>query len=285
MYHIECHKRIKRLVALFGYLNLWQRETDTTYRITFWKSFYMSFYLSYTLSIAAGFSNAVNRVDQTFTTTVLFIAFVSIVRLIYILRSKTEILVLLDNVCVYSFEDYQVFKMVDSKLTNFVNIVTCYATFLFVGLFLLIMSSVLSHVKRLPFNSAFPLDWENQTISYCIALGFLSYGMIVTAIGNLFNALHWYFMVNYCIKYELLSDELRNLNGAENENRRRLRKMDNIIGLIAAIRNHRHITGYLRCRFFIKAYIFNIITDRLKSMDGWEIAAHFFLFQTTTPQL
>lgn len=226
MYIIKAHNRIYQIVALLNFLNLWNNESETSYRVTFWKCFYLSFYISFTVSIGLGACNVEDTVDCTYSMAIFLVAFVATVRLIYILRTKTKIFTLLDSVCVYSTKYSHIFLKIDQKLTNFMKIITFLATFLIVALFFLIMSSAIT--RRLPFNVAFPLDWRQNGISYCITLGFITYGMIITAVGILFSSVVWYFMVNICIKYQVFSEELK--------------KTNDIVDLIGAVQNHRKIT-------------------------------------------
>lgn len=237
MYQIKIHNRIHQIIALFHYFNLWQKETQSSFREVFWKLFYISFYVHFLVSIGIGAVYAVNKEESIFLSEIFLTGSVITMKLIYILWKKKDILAFTEKLGIHMIEDCGTFDKVNNKLKNFMKFMSCYMCLIISSVPLVTMSSFVTNEKRLPLNVAFPMDWKHNELVYCVAFAYVTIGIIFSVVFNFLSNIIWYIMMNYCIKYEVLLHQLRNI-GNVNERNLEVKELTN------AYENHKFIHEY-----------------------------------------
>lgn len=252
MYTIQLHRRIDDLTVCFQFVGFWHRGDQPSTRETQLKLFYSIHFLLFSIALIAGACTTNNSDESIYLTAASTIALVVVVRLFYMIWKQQEIVELLHLIGVHSIDDQEQFILANERLNRFMKFavaVVC-ITFL-VTICTALGTSLLLCEKKLLFNIAFPFDWRKSDVVYWIEFLFIFTALIEACFSLFFVALTWYLLLNCAIKYEVLSQRLRDMGEIKSERSdgsiSETRKENLFVrDLISGIRTHQNINEYFR---------------------------------------
>lgn len=212
MYRIQLHYKIQLIILLFYKLGLWQRDRETTTKEKLLKWSCSIYFLSLIVSFFVGAFSKTTTEDIILLAVSAISAFVLWVKLNFVLWKETEILHLLNEVCVYTTSDREGFTIVTDKLQQITKFITafiwkcCSACF-----YSTVVSPFMGDRKALFFDIAFPLDHKNDEIAFWIALVYLGFAMVLAVIAMIFNVLMWYLLYSCALRFKLLERQIANI--------------------------------------------------------------------------
>lgn len=135
-----------------------------------------------------------------------------LIKLLYIIWKKKQILRLLRAIGVYSIEDQEEFLLVNHNLKILMKFVTVFLSLTYFASFrCLLILPFLASEKRLFPNIGFPLNWENNEVSYWVAFTFVFTEGTLSSLTILFSIIMWYLMFNCALKYEILGYQIKKM--------------------------------------------------------------------------
>lgn len=221
MFRIEIHENINRIIEFFYRMGFWHRSDEKM----FGKLFFSIYYTLFPITIVAGAVSSDNRVEaKVLLVESAMMATLLLMKLLYVIWRKPDILKLLHRICDYHINDGEAFKAVNDKL----NVFMAFATVLLCSVCLCAASisfivPFIGKERNLFFQIGFPLDWRNNELAYWVAFTFISTQMAFSAILVSFSIIIWYLMANCSWRYELLGlqvmrmGEMRNLQSVSLE--------------------------------------------------------------------
>lgn len=246
---IELHQEINKISYLFEKLGFWHQGDEATpreMRIKFAYSFYC---LLFPISLIVGAIGSENTDEMILTFETAILTAVTTIQIWYVIWKKKEILEFLHKICVYSISNKVVFEKVNDKLNRFMKImkVFMYITFYFGGSATVVLPFIRSE-RKLFLNLGLPFDYKNNEIAFWIALAFMFTETMMAVLSTLFTIIMWYLLLNCCLRYKVLGDELTNLDGETTVEGTKHRKgiSDSIYmkKLTEGIKSHRYIYEY-----------------------------------------
>lgn len=212
MFRIELHKYIAPITSIFYRAGFWHREDEPTVGEIRLKYFYSFYYFVFIISLIAGALRTADIDKLIFSIEFILIAIVVLVKLFYIIWRKNKTLQLLNRICCYSVDDDDTFAQVNDKLNFLMKFGAVYFSLMYLTAFC--MGAVIPFVgseRKLFFNIAFPLDWENDEFAYWIAFTFMFTQTIISTVGVSFSAIIWYLMTNCGLRYEVLGQQFKTI--------------------------------------------------------------------------
>lgn len=244
MYSHQVHGVINQIMELFYRLGLWHHGDEATVKETTTKLFYFIFYLLFPISLIAGAITSNNAGEPIFLLQAAVMFIVLAMKLFYIIWKKEQIIELLCQIDVFSFEDHIEYTLVSQKLKSFMKFVIVFFVNVCFGCgCAVVVVPFVGSEKKLFYNIAFPFDYKNNEIAFCLAFAFVFLEVIITMISILFSIIIWYLMFTASLMYNTLGIELKNIGAIrtvqETENNG---KQNTFFGdLIKLIESHQRI--------------------------------------------
>lgn len=291
MFEIQVQKVINLLISLFYRIGLWQRGDEATAWGTRLKIFYSIYYSLFPISLMAGALSSDNKDEFVFAVEVSLISTVLLVKILYIIWRKQQILDILCEICVFSVQDEDEFKLANDKMKRFVKIINFFCFLVILNLIgATFVIPFISSEKSFFFNFGFPFDWKNNEIAYWVVFTFNCTELILTACVCFFAAFIWYLIVNCALRYEILGCQIKKI-GIITTNERTVNKGKNreqekqklfLLNLVTAIESQKRIMKYSNLYLAVwcgklKLLIWNRLTEQLSSF-----LSPIFAFQTAT---
>lgn len=244
---VQIHKVIGLIISLFYLIGVWHRGDKPTVKEMRLKIFYCIYLLLLVISIVVGAIINVRRETTIFLSEISVGATVLWIKFCFLIWKQSQILDLLNRVCVFTIyhdDDYSFFKV---KLNGFMK---------FVFVFLIVVSvtgtsgsailSFLGNEKTLFLEIAFPLDYRNSELAFWIATFFIVTGFLLATIGVLFNVIIWYFLLICSLRYEVLGSEIKNMGRRSETRKGKMKEIqmqnDFLEDLEASVDSQIHIT-------------------------------------------
>ncbi|XP_037025628.1 odorant receptor 94a-like [Bradysia coprophila] len=212
MHCIKINKVIAQMICLFYLMGFWHRSDKPTARELRFKLFYCIYYSLFILSFMVGAIRS-EKMDST-----IFLTEVSVTALVYgaklgiLIWKQKQIIDLLNRVCQFSIRDDYGYVLFKDKLKGFITFLICFEIAVAVGAVLsVLVLPFFGSEKTLFFEIAFPLDWRNNDVAFCVVTVFIFIGIMVTIFVLLFTILIWYLLLNCSLRYEILGQELKNM--------------------------------------------------------------------------
>lgn len=213
MCNIQIHSGISRILNVFYLCGMWHNGNENVFRAFIRKSAFRLWSTSLAVSYASEAFQNPDISAAIYSGVCAVIASVLIVKLENILNKKKEINEFLRQLCVHNFSTNDAsFKQTEEKLNQFMKLVNIFLVLIALGIFSLLIAPIFTTEKNLPIYVWLPLSWKNTQIGYCISYVYLVSTMSYSMIPISFTAIIWYIMLNCSIKYELLENELRNID-------------------------------------------------------------------------
>ncbi|XP_037033155.1 putative odorant receptor 71a [Bradysia coprophila] len=211
MYPVQIHPKIEKLISFFYRIGVWSGENEETGRGTILKIFYSLYFSLAVISVISGAFLSDNKDETIFLTQISINCTVLLVKLVYLIWRKSDILELMHQVCTFYVDDREELTLVNDKLNNLLT----FSVFVFGSVNFAEFSSVVivpisAHNERqLFFNIGFPLDYKNSDLAYWLADLYLATGMIFVTIALFFSVIVWYLMANCGLRYKLLGQQIK----------------------------------------------------------------------------
>lgn len=127
MFRVKVHKHTERIFSLFYRMHIfWHREDEETMTERSFKLFYSIFYCLFPSSLIAGAFASDNKGEVVFLVESSIMSAVSLIRLLYIIWRKNEILDLINRICDYGVKDEQTFSQTNDKLNILMKFSTAF---------------------------------------------------------------------------------------------------------------------------------------------------------------
>lgn len=211
---IKTHALIYQIIALLKLLGIWHGEEDSQFKKLAKTIITVTVCMSFTMSLAFGAVLSDNRNEVIFLAAASIASALMNVKLTYVLWKKEEIMEFLNKISVYSLARRAQFDEINKKLNKFARLgyISIITLSLSILIFIVLSLPIFSTERRLPLNVAFPLDWKNSTLFYCLGYTFVLTGVIYAMVVTFFTIVYLYIMINCSVKYQVLANEFRNLN-------------------------------------------------------------------------
>lgn len=213
MLRIEIHKNINRIIRFFYRVGFWHRQDEKI----FGKLFFSLYYTLFPISIVAGaVSNDIQMEAKILLVESAMMATLLLMKLLYVIWRKREILELLNRICDYRVDNEETFTAVNDKI----NVFMAFATVLLCSVCLCAASisfivPFVGKERNLFFQIGFPLDWRNNEFGYWVAFTFISTQMAFSATLVSFSIIIWYLMANCSWRYEALGQQVQRMGQLE----------------------------------------------------------------------
>lgn len=213
MFQVTIHKSIDVITEFYYHIYLWHRDDRETVRQKICKLFYSLYYPLFPVSLIAGAVASDIKLDERILLIQSsMIASVLLIRLLYVIWKKQEIVAFLNRICIYDIDDRETFRSINDKIDGFIKFVTvlistiaiCAAAIAFVVPFL-------GTQKKLFFQIAFPLDWRNDEFAFWMAFTFISMEVSVSPFLISFSVIVWYLMANCSWRYKVLGQQMKRM--------------------------------------------------------------------------
>lgn len=287
MYNIERNTRINQIIGGFHRFFMWRNEKESTCLDITRKLLYLISYMTFPISLALGGFLSDDENEAIYLVAAAIPQAVGTVKLAYILWKKKEISAFIDDSSVHSIVNYDEFTQISNKLQNLMKFSSCFisANVMGIGTIIFLSLPVFTSENRLPVNIAFPLDWKNSLFAYWLAYAYFFFAATISMVIISFNAVLWYLMLNFSIKYQILGNELRKMGvGITANEKSKLSNSKNqtlfLQQLINKIATHQNIRGYYYetfCRNYTKLKFSIRTIDRFRS-----VFATLYFTQITT---
>ncbi len=212
MYKIELNQTLCRIVEIFYYMGIWDKDNKPTFP-KFLKNFFQALIIAlFAIFLATNALLCDDKNESIFVGQVVVLTTVILVKCLYLILKKQDILAFLyDPIMSHSTEDRKQHNQSHQKIDKFMKFTHFYLFMLIVPLILTIgiKLPIISSDKGLPMFISF--SWNNSEIIYWLAFVFVSLSMVLCVTINLLSILIWYIMLNYSIEYEHLGSKIRNL--------------------------------------------------------------------------
>lgn len=254
MFKIETNKRINEIITFFHRSGLWQKENVKVFRKVGSKLFYLFFSIFLIVAMFYGAILSDEWSDKIFLTSVALAGVVHLVKVIYLLWKKEQILAFIHEMTSHSIEDHNKFIDIKKKLKKFIDCVLIFVAGLFTGYACVFILSlpVFSSEKLLAVGIWFPLDWKNSNIAFWLANGTLYIFCLVTLLSALLSIIVWYLMLNCSIKYDMLAHQFRNIfeipkkvSEGVSERPVTVKEHNFLEKIISLINNHQNLQRYI----------------------------------------
>ncbi len=255
MHYIRIHDIINRIVSFYYRIGFWHRVQENAIkepRIV--KALYCIYHFLFTISLAVTAIKTEESDESVFLAETSIIAFVLSVKLWFLIWNQKRILELLNRICVYPIRYDDDLSFVNKKLKKFANFMFFASTAAYcTGVCEAIVAPFFGSRRTLFFKIAFPWDWRNNDIAYCVASLFLFTEVFLSITAASINIIIWYLMFNCSLRYQVLGSELKKIGNEIDE-----KKISNADGLRVAIYAHLQIRRYfhVKCEHSLPVFYF-----------------------------
>lgn len=211
MYTIEKPDTINRFIRAYYLLGFWTKDRNPFFKNGL-KIFHFTYYVFFVTSTIMGACVAEDKDDSIFLTALSVAFSVHIFRISCIVLRQKKILTLIDQVGKQSTNDYKEFGQIKNKLKMIMQLVETCILFGTSAIVLVTAIPLFSNGKKLAFNIWFPLDWTYSKTGFWMAHIFIQIGTIYACLAFLLTLMIWYLMIHFVIKYEMLGNQLRNID-------------------------------------------------------------------------
>ncbi len=210
MYRIEIPSTIHQLMTIFYRLGMWNRSDTTTFRDFCRKLFCSIHFVSFVLSVALGALSTDDTDECVFLTAVAVLLIVQAYRIWIILWDGSRFMLLIHQIGTHSTNDQEEFIRINKKLNVSMKFLRY---FIFAIVFSLCFDCVLFPfiTKELTLNIAFPLNWHNSDVAFCIASAYLGGGAFCSLMCCILTNIIWYLMLSFSFEYQLLGNQIRHM--------------------------------------------------------------------------
>lgn len=137
------------------------------------KMFYSIYHFLLLVSLVMGAIESDNKDEAVFLSESSVVAIVSLVKVLYIVWRKDDVLELLTRICDFCAEDENTFSLINRKIKYLMNFVTVFVSSNYIcGLSCTFVAPFLGSEKTLFVKFGFPLDWRNNEFAYWLAIAF-----------------------------------------------------------------------------------------------------------------
>lgn len=242
MHSIRINKVINQMIDIFYRIGFWHRGEEATVKELRIKAFYCIYQFLFTISLAIGSITTEKSDESVFLAGTSVVSFVLSVKLWVVIWKQERILELLNRICAFSIRYDDDLPFVNREIERFINFVIFAAIVThFTGFCELILVPCVGSERALFLNIAFPLDWRNNNIAYCVVTVFLFTEVFLTITATSFNVIAWYLMLNCSLRYQVLGSELKKMGQINFNNTTHIKENLFFEDLQAAIDNHQHI--------------------------------------------
>lgn len=236
MHSLKFYEVVNHMLSFFYRIGFWHRGDEATIQELVIKSFYCIYHFLFTISLVVGTITSDNWDDSIFFGEIAIIAAVLTVELWILVWRQTQILKLLNQICIFSIRCDDDFSLVNEKLSRFIQFVMVLLIYLFVADCTVGAIPFVTSERTLFFKIGFPLDWRNNEIAFWIANTYVFTGLILSMAAFLLAIIVWYLMLICCLRYTVLGNELRKLGQISQE---RTIKMENELSKLGRISQER----------------------------------------------
>ncbi len=214
---IKPHKIIYRIIALLRAFGVWETDSQSNFRKLLKKFTLLIFTVTFCTSLALGAIDSVDRNEAIFLVASSIAFGLVNVKLSYILWKKKDLDKFLNRICVHTVEREEEFIKINKKLNNFANVAYTAMAAMSSSITVLIVSSMpfFSAERRLAVNIKFPFDWKTNALFHWCGWFFIAVALMYASLVTYFTIVYLYIMLNCSVKYQVLGDEIRNVNRAK----------------------------------------------------------------------
>lgn len=265
MLQMKVHKSVQRIIEFLYRTSFWNRHDDETFGQKTLKIFYSIYYSLAIISMVVGAVTTENNNERIMLAETGIMTVVFIVKLLYLIWRKKEILELLNQLCCYWVDDRDTFISINDKLNNFMKFLTALSAFACLCLFCeTFVAPFVGKEKTIFFPIAFPLDWRHNEFAYWMAFTFLGTAMAMTAISLLFSMILWYLMANCSWRYDALGQEMKKMGEMQLDDESADVRDIYCQELARVIKSHSHLKEYVakeEITFFLKICVTFVQVD------------------------
>ncbi|XP_037039746.1 putative odorant receptor 71a [Bradysia coprophila] len=269
MHSTSIHKVIDRMISFFHRIGIWHGVDRPTVRQVGLKSFYSIYYVFYPTSFLVGAITNETVDDSILLVEISLLAAVLTIKIWILLWKQTEIMELLDRMCVFSIRNHEDVVFFNEKVENFIKFVVAFACATIVVTLGCSAFPFFGSTKSLLVDIAFPLDWKNSEIGFWVAYIFFTTENIVTFLAMAFSVIVWYLLLLCSLRYKILGMEIRNVGRITGDGKVKLleKEQQTIFyrDLVASIEAHLHLKGLIDevDSFLSKLFLLQLATSGL----------------------
>lgn len=209
MFRFVIHKNIRLMISFFYRFGFWHRYTLETLGRKLLKLFYSIYPCLFLISIITAVFTSESVDVSMFMIEVSIIITVVLMRVLYIIWHKEDIMDHLNRICDYSVDDLETFVMIDNKLENLMKFIKYFLIAESVsGVPFAIVSSFIGAERTIFIPIAFPLDWRHDEFAFWIALLYYLTEATLAATSLSFAVITWYLMASSSWRYEALGNQM-----------------------------------------------------------------------------
>lgn len=248
MYSIQIHTVLKKLLSFYYLMGFWYRGKVPTIKEKMLRMFYSIYLLSVLISLIIATATNENVDLAIFSCECGIADAVLCVKLWMFIWKQKQIQEILNQISVFSMQNYELFKDFENKLEKPMKFASiCFRAF-FVYTFLIGIGPFVGTERKFFVDFALPLDYKNNEIAFWIAYVYLTtvaaLGIIITVSTSVVIG---YLMFHCSLRYEVLGSELRIMgriasNGKEGMTEKEKQRQF-LRDLIASIDSYRHLRG------------------------------------------
>lgn len=217
MHYIDNHSIVGQIVGIFYHFGIWHGRDAPTMKDLRNKIFYTIYYPLFPLSIAVGSVKNENRDESIFLAELAIIGSVLTIKLWILIWKQEQIEDLLHRVCIFSIRNDDDFSRFTENLSGFMkffrpfSIITIITTVVEFAVF-----PFLGDKKMMLVKVGFPLDYENDDISFWIAHIFVASEAALTFIPLSFTITVVILLIHCSLRYQILGSEMTKMPYTEN---------------------------------------------------------------------
>lgn len=206
MFRLGVQNGFKIIVAVFQCFGFADVQHTTNSKI--WIISLFLFYASFPVSLFVGAVNSDDKNESAVLIAVAIAITIQVVKFFLFIRNRSEFLKFSHKVDTFFAVVEDDYHQIAKKFRKFLKLINYLMVMFVVTVFLLIFYAV-SGEKMLPFDMAFPLDWKNNKFGYFLAVTYLIVQSLLSFVIFLLNTIHWYLMMTFSFKYELVGNKFK----------------------------------------------------------------------------
>lgn len=209
MHSVQVHSVISQITGIFHIIGIWHHGNMPTEKELRTKLFYSLYFALVPLSMAVGSITNENRDESVFLAELAIVLAVMTAKFWILIWKQKQIEDLLHRICSFSIRDDDDYHAFNENLCRFMKIfqtlsfISVITTFAELAIF-----PFLGSEKTMICKFGFPLDYENDDISFWIAHLFLTSAAVLTFIPLSFTILITILLIHCSLRYQVLGSEL-----------------------------------------------------------------------------
>ncbi len=211
MYRIEIPDTVHHLIGIFYRLGMWSDNDRFTFREFCRKLFYFIYFVSFVLSIALGAYSTDDQDECVFLIVVSVILGVQAYRMWYILWQKNGLLMLANQIGIYSTYDRKEFIEIKNKLNILMTFVRCTLLAFIIAALSASVLFPITYERQLIFNIAFPFDRDNSDVAFWMAAAYIGGGIFCAIVCAIITEMIWYLMLSMSFEYKILGNQIKHM--------------------------------------------------------------------------